>query len=120
MGIIFGGFALPDNTLMSGSQMIEVPTEKAEDIFYSALEIKLPDQRKAFLDRSCQGDAALRAMVEKLLTLQPAAEKTFQEGGVARLPMGELAQFITEVTELVENIDSLAKEDELIRKGTGG
>jgi len=67
--------------------MIEVPTEKAEDIFYSALEIERPDQREAFLDRVCKGDAALRSMVDRLLASQPGAEKFFQEGGVARLPL---------------------------------
>ena len=71
--------------------MTEVLTERAEDIFYSALEIKSPDERKAFLDRACQGDAALRSMVEKLLASQPEAEKFFQEGGVVRLPMEELS-----------------------------
>jgi hypothetical protein len=99
--------------------MIEVPSERAEDVFYSALEIKLPDQREAFLNCACQGDAALRSTVEKLLAAQPEAEKSFQEGGVARLPMGELAQFLADTSSLTENIDALAKEDEFIGKGTG-
>ena len=94
--------------------MIEVPTERAEDIFCSALERVSPDERKLFLDHACQGDAALRLMVDKLLAAQPAAEKTFQEGGVARLPIKELAQSFEEAPGLAENIEALAKEDEFI------
>ena len=92
--------------------MTEVPTERAEDIFYSALEIISPDQRKLFLDRACQGDAALRSLVDKLLAAQPAAEKIFQEGGVARLPIKELSQSLADTPGLAENVDALAEEDE--------
>jgi serine/threonine protein kinase len=99
--------------------MIEVPTERAEDVFYSALEIKPPDQRKAFLDRVCQGDASLRAAVEKLLASQPDAEIFFQEGGVARLPMGMLLQSLADTPGLAENVDALATEDESIGKSIG-
>src|SRR5258708_22362470 len=99
--------------------MIEVPTERAEDIFYSALEIKLPDKRKAFRDRVCQGDAVLRSTVERLLASQPEVEKFFQEGGVARLPMGELAQSLADAPGLPESIDTPAKEDESIGKWIG-
>ena len=60
---------------------MEVLTERAEEIFYSALEMKSPDQRKVFLDRACQGDGNLRTVVERLLASQPKAEKFFQEGG---------------------------------------
>ena len=66
---------------MSEEQMMEEPTERAEDIFYSALEIKLPDQRQAFLELACQGDEALRAMVEKLLASQAEARKDISRGG---------------------------------------
>ena len=104
---------------MYEGQMIEVPTEKAEDIYYSALEIKSPDERSTFLERACRGDATLRALVDKLLASQVGAEKFFQEGGVARLPMGELAQSFTDMPGLVENIDALAKEDEYIGKCIG-
>ena len=63
--------------LMYEDQMIEVPTERAEEIFCSALEINSPDERKVFLDRACQGDAALRSVVDKLLASQPARGKNF-------------------------------------------
>ena len=99
--------------------MIEVPTERAEDIFYSALELTSPEQRNAFLDRACRGDAALRSLVDKLLASQPQAEKFFQEGGVARFPMGELAQSLVDTPGPAENIDGLAKGDESIGTSIG-
>jgi serine/threonine protein kinase len=99
--------------------MIEVPTERAEEIFCSALAINAPYERKLFLDRACQGDAALRSMVDKLLASQPAAEKVFQEGGVARLPIKELAQSFEEAPGLAENIEAPAREDEFTGRCIG-
>ena len=39
--------------------MIEALTQRAEEIFYSALEIPSPEQREVFVDRACGGDADL-------------------------------------------------------------
>jgi serine/threonine protein kinase/tetratricopeptide (TPR) repeat protein len=99
--------------------MIEVPTDRAEEIFCSALEINSPDERKIFLDRACQGDAALRSMVDRLLASQPAAEKIFQEGGVARLPMAELSQSLEDSPGLAGDVDELADKDEFVGKCIG-
>jgi serine/threonine protein kinase len=104
---------------MYEDQMIEVPAERAEDIYYSALEIESPDQRMLFLDRVCQGDPTLRSVVDKLLASQAGAEKFFQEGGVARLPMKELLQFLEDAPDLAEGIDAQAKEDEFTGKCIG-
>jgi serine/threonine protein kinase len=94
--------------------MIEIPSERAEDIFYSALEIKSSDQRQVFLERACAGNAGLRLVVDKLLLSQPAAESIFQEGGVARMPMNELAAAFTRTPDLMENVGRLAGEDEFV------
>ena len=60
-------------------------TEKMEDVYCSALEIKSPDERKVFLDRACRGDAGLRLAVDKWLARHAAADKFFQEIDVAGL-----------------------------------
>ena len=99
--------------------MIEVSKERAEDVFYSALEIKSPDQRKTFLDQSCRGDEGLRAVVDKLLAAQPEAEKFFQEGGVARLPMEALSQSLADMPGMAQNLEVLANPDEAIEKCIG-
>jgi eukaryotic-like serine/threonine-protein kinase len=99
--------------------MIEVLTERVEDVYYSALEIKSPDQRKVFLDRVCQGDAGLRSVVDKLLASQPGVEKFFQESGAVRLPMEELSQRLADTPGLAETIDALENKDESIGKSIG-
>ncbi len=100
--------------------MIKALTERAEDIYCSALEIQSPDERKAFLERACLGDAGLRSVVDKLLASQAGAEKFFQEGGVARLPMKELTQSLEDAPGLADkDIEAQAKEDEFIGKGIG-
>jgi serine/threonine protein kinase len=100
--------------------MIELPLERAEDIYYSALEIQSPAQRDSFLERACQGDTKLRSMVDKLLAAQPKVEKFFQEGGVARLPLRELSERpFAETPGLVENTRTEGKEDESLGKTIG-
>ena len=56
-------------------------TEKAEQIFVSALEMDAKENLKAFLDRACQGDGGVRAEVENMLALRPQIDKMFPEGG---------------------------------------
>src|SRR5215469_8766726 len=100
--------------------MTELPIERAEDIYYSALEIKLPAQRDSFLDRACQGDTKLRSAVDKLLAAQPKVEKFFQEGGVARFPVRELSrQPLTEASVLAEDPATENNEDQSIGKTVG-
>src|SRR5262245_30874126 len=48
-----------------------IQTDRAKEIFLDALDIKHPDDRRAFLDRECNGDAELRAEVEGLLAHHP-------------------------------------------------
>jgi len=42
---------------MFESQMNPAPTEKVEEIFFSALEINSPAERNDFLERECRGNA---------------------------------------------------------------
>ena len=62
--------------------MSKAMTEKAEQIFVSALEMDAKENLKAFLDRACQGDDGVRAEVEDMLALRPQLDKIFPEGGV--------------------------------------
>src|SRR5215472_9566556 len=99
--------------------MIDPLTDKAEDIFYSALELRSSDQRQAYLASACRGDAELRSLVDKLLAAQPAAEDFFQEGGVVRLPMQQLSQSLAETPGLADKTDSAPLKDESIGKYVG-
>jgi len=96
--------------------MPEALTERAEDIYYSALAIKPPDQRKAFLERACAGDVELRLLVDKLLASQHEVESFFREGGVARLPVEEISRSLADTPVLKESPDG---EDESLGKCIG-
>ena len=62
--------------------MNKIMKEKVEQMYVSTLEIDSTDDRKAFLDCVCQGDAELRAQVEDMIALQPEIDRWFPEGGV--------------------------------------
>jgi serine/threonine protein kinase len=99
--------------------MIEDLTTRAEDIYYSILQIKDADERKVYLNDACAGDSSLRCMVDKLLSAKSSSEKFFQEGGPGRFPAKELAQFLQETPGLTENIEALEKVDEFVGKNIG-
>jgi eukaryotic-like serine/threonine-protein kinase len=46
---------------------------QANDIFLRALDIRSPEDRLAFLDSACTGNAGLRAQVESLLSASDQA-----------------------------------------------
>jgi serine/threonine protein kinase len=48
-----------------------------EELFDAAMEISVPEQRLAFLDQACAGNAGLRARIESLLAAQKRADKFF-------------------------------------------
>lgn len=60
--------------------MTDQRTDLVESLFQQALD--LPESRRAaFLDRSCQGDATLRARIESLIEHADSAPGGFLEGG---------------------------------------
>jgi serine/threonine protein kinase len=79
------------------NDMNEVLIEKAEEIYFAAVNMKLPEEREAFVKRSCQEDGGLRAMVDKLLASQQEADAFFLEGGLAQLSMAEISEAFTPV-----------------------
>lgn len=94
--------------------------EKAEGIYYSALEIDSPEQRRSFLERACLGDSQLRSTVDKLLASHSSVEKFFQAAGMARLPMRELSKKTLAGTPgFAENIDAVGGMDESVGKTIG-
>jgi serine/threonine protein kinase/Tfp pilus assembly protein PilF len=57
---------------------------QANDLFLRAVEIAAPDQRQAFLDEQCGGDAALRSQVEGLLADSAKVGSFLNEPALAR------------------------------------
>src|SRR6516164_3219569 len=62
---------------------MDAAIQREETIFYAALKVEDPVQRKLFLDQTCAGDAVLRSAVEELLRAQGDAEQFFSDGGSA-------------------------------------
>src|SRR5262249_56911402 len=56
-----------------GTAMAAPSPRRVEELFDQALDLD-PARRAAFLDEQCQGDAGLRAAVEKLLQLDSKAQ----------------------------------------------
>jgi eukaryotic-like serine/threonine-protein kinase len=54
-----------------------------EELFDAARELPEPAARKAFLDRACDGDLALRVRIEELLAAEGEAEQFFADGSLA-------------------------------------
>jgi eukaryotic-like serine/threonine-protein kinase len=61
---------------------MKVAWDKVEEVFLSALEHE-PEQRKAYLDAACDGDAGLRAEVESLLASHEQARDFIEAPAVA-------------------------------------
>ena len=51
--------------------------DRARELFDAALE-RAPQERTAFLDAACAGDAALRRALDSLLALHSEAEQTLR------------------------------------------
>ncbi|HVS54589.1 MAG TPA: protein kinase [Opitutaceae bacterium] len=57
--------------------------QREEDLFDAARRLTNPRERRDYLERACDGDTALRARIEALLTAQREAERFFDAGGEA-------------------------------------
>jgi serine/threonine protein kinase len=62
---------------MSAAKQLE------DAVFYAALNVEDPAQRKVFLDQACAGQDGLRTMVEEMLCAHSAAERFFVQGSSA-------------------------------------
>ena len=65
---------------------MDIRTERVKEIFLGALEIGSEEGRRAFLDRACGEDAALRGEVEGLLAHHPQVG-SFLDSGAPGLPI---------------------------------
>src|SRR5262245_17608519 len=64
------------------------PERTAFEIFNGALDLSDSTELKAYLDRACQGDASLRARVEKLLA-HHHADSFLEHAALAAAAVGE-------------------------------
>ena len=69
---------------------MNVPTDRAKDLFLDALALDGPADRGTFLDRACAGDACLRADVEGLLAHHAHYPTWVYIPALGRVPLGPL------------------------------
>ncbi|HVU15916.1 MAG TPA: protein kinase [Candidatus Didemnitutus sp.] len=63
---------------------MEIPdTDREEEIFGLARGLADDEARRRYLDRACDGDAALRTRLEQLLLAESDAQQFFEESGAA-------------------------------------
>jgi serine/threonine protein kinase len=63
--------------------MMNVATQREEDLYAAARQLIDPTERRVFLDRACAADPMLRARIEKLLAAEADAERFFTESASA-------------------------------------
>jgi len=93
--------------------MIDASTQRAEEVFYAALEVKDSGERRAFLERACAGDSDLRAMVETMLNSQKDVERFFMDSLPALTPSVEVVEFLSSERPAGQNTDEAFKDAEL-------
>src|ERR1039457_6845369 len=80
---------------MIKAPMMDASTQRAEEVFYAAQDVKSSDERRAFLERACAGDSDLRDVVEKMLGSQADVERFFQDSLPALKPSAEICAVLT-------------------------
>ena len=80
-----------------------------EAIFFAALEKDSPQERAAYLDAACNGDAALRGHVEKMLAAERKAHRFLEQveaaiGSTVEFPAAEDAGTVVGPYKLLEQI----------------
>ncbi|MBN2703257.1 MAG: serine/threonine protein kinase [Pontiellaceae bacterium] len=76
-------------------------TERTEDLFCAAFEIRSDEERAAFIEEACAGDEALRSAVLDLLKQQPACDAFFDDDETDPITVEELTETLSENADLI-------------------
>ena len=99
--------------------MIDAKTQRAEEVFYAALEVKSSAERRTFLDCACAGDPALLSAVETMLASQSEVERFFLDSLPALKPTVEACQTLAGVKDSRQKNDRELSADEDVGKRIG-
>ncbi len=87
---------------------------QVESLFFAALEKGKAEERAAFLDSACGGDAKLRRQVEKLLNAHPRV------GDFLRKPVGEQLAAASENSDATQEFDASTNSQGAVPTGRRG
>jgi serine/threonine protein kinase len=94
---------------------MDAVTQRVEDIFYAALEMKAREEREAFLQGACAGDVPLRAAVDAMLAAQGDVESFFR----GRHPGADLPRAMAEASEFRAHDTAVLSDSEEVGKRIG-
>ena len=95
------------------------PINRAEEIFCAALDIESGAERNAFIEKSCDGDAALRREVDLFLSALEQSEDYFDDERPTEITASEIANALTHIPDFFENMKGILPDDDEIGKQIG-
>ena len=88
--------------------------ERAEEVFFAAHEILSAEERQAFVDEACAGDASLLEAVQELLDAQPAFDAFFETDDTGHILAEELAETLLAHRDLLgDSVPWIAPDQEI-------
>jgi hypothetical protein len=80
---------------------MSVSITREKTVFYAALDVADPAQRRQFLDQACASDAELRVAVEELLAIHADSDQFFDDcaSSLTILPADELESVAAPATD---------------------
>ena len=85
---------------------------QANRIFMAAVEIDSDNERKAFIDQSCQSNPVLRSRVDRLFSFQEKANPVFKALAPAELSTTEIVHSLSRDSEFLSILDSALSDDD--------
>lgn len=93
---------------------------RADEIFFSALEIEIDTERDAYIEKACASDARLRERVDRLLSAVSESERFFSEDAPTQITTADVVQTLDGLDKVLEKAGRVfEEEDEEVGKQIG-
>lgn len=99
--------------------MMDVPSERAEEIFFASLEKESDEARRIFIEQACSEDEDLLLAVKNLLTSYQGGERLFDAIHATSISVVELTRTIQEQDQNAETAGAPGSTDSEIGKTIG-
>ncbi len=92
---------------------------RADEIFFSAMEIDSDSERAAYIEQACGDDPQLRAKVERLLSAVGESEAFFSTDAPTHVTTAEVAETLDGIDGILQKAGSAFEKDEEVGKQFG-